>query len=274
MRKSRSIFCGMNRAIRAAGVEWDGEPQMTRPALERRPSVGSAPPVRRVSSLIRECGGHGRVPGPNRPRSASDAFRSQCRQTPPTGVRASPPRTTALALRDLTVDVPVVRNRPAGLSLAIQVDPTIDPTAVDSIRRAAELFVRVATDPELIREAFDTSVDRPEPMPAEFVMKDGKPVIDDYGHQVYTDDFRYFLSDRYRPRDPEAFATHVKSALSTPSGDPALLVVSRVTGDNWWGNGRIGYAVLKDFQLMRESPPQGYLYIGLRSDLLTTTNTN
>jgi hypothetical protein len=175
----------------------------------------------------------------------------------------------ALALRDLAAGAMIVADSGPRLTLAVQVDPTFDPPAADTVRKAVALFIRVAVDPEVVREAVESSIDRPEPMPAQFKMKGGLPEKDEYGHQVFTDDYKNLLADRYRPRDTESFTAQVRAALSGRNGDPALLVISRHTGGKWWGAGRIGYSVSPNYQLAREFPPRGYLYVSLCSDRLT-----
>ena len=81
-------------------------------------------------------------------------------------------------------------------------------------------------------------------------------------------DYAFLMTQRARPLDPEQFSTHLRNALTSPSGDPTVLVVSSYSGNVWWGGSYYGYFADPLQQLGRESPARGCLYIRLNIDKL------
>jgi hypothetical protein len=170
--------------------------------------------------------------------------------------------------RDLAVDATVVRNPRNGATLAVQLDPAFSAEARGTLLKAAQAFVDSALDRQVIRRAFDRSTLKPAPWPAEFVIKEGKPVLDALQRPTYTDAHGLIKVSRVRPDDALQFERHLHSVLVPAGPDPTLLVISSYRGNPWWGAGRYGFHANPAQQLARESPPQGYLYIRLNTDKL------
>jgi hypothetical protein len=176
----------------------------------------------------------------------------------------------SFTLRDLTADSFVVTDENTGTKLAVQIDPSFDESAKQTLKAAVPLYLRYALNDEVIHRAFEDSIDTPSPMPDIYQMKDGQPVVDEFGHTTYTKDYKFYLNTRPRPTDPLSFKQQLKEALSTPTGDPALLVISRYTGNVWWGGAYYDFFHNPTQQLPRLAPARGFLYIRLNSDKMKT----
>lgn len=179
-----------------------------------------------------------------------------------------------LAVRDLTANAPTVENCNDGTKLALQIDPDFEPRSRDTILKAAELFLKVALDETVIKKAIDSSITTPSPMPEMYEMENGAPKLDRFGNKVFTGAYAFYIQQRHRPDDVAAFRTHFKGALSSHEGDPALLVVSKYSGNVWWGGGYYDFFHDGKHQLSRLRPSRGFLYIRLNSDKLTEGQEN
>lgn len=175
---------------------------------------------------------------------------------------------SSLALRDLTADAICFSNQSKGTKLCLQIDPAFDPASKATLVKGAQLFLEFALDDHVIQDAFDQSVIDPQPMPDKYKTKEGRIESDKFGNQVFTDDYRFYLSTIPRPRDVASFKAQLHSALTSPNGDPALLAISRYTGGVWWGAGWYDFSLTSEFQLSRLAPVQGFLYIRLNADRL------
>ncbi|HST21754.1 MAG TPA: hypothetical protein VLR90_11580 [Blastocatellia bacterium] len=174
----------------------------------------------------------------------------------------------ALSLRDLTSDAICFTEQSQGTKLCIQIDPAFDAVSKETLTRGAQLFLKYALDDDIIRQAFSQSIAEPSPMPDKFEMKDGKPVLDSFGRQVFTSSYRLFLKSISRPTDVASFKAQLRAALSTPNDMPALLAISKYTGNVWWGGSWYDFFYANENQLSRLSPMKGFLYIRLNADKL------
>ncbi|MFN7948268.1 MAG: hypothetical protein U0Z53_23155 [Blastocatellia bacterium] len=175
-----------------------------------------------------------------------------------------------LALRDLTAEAPVFENQAAGTKLAIQVDPAFSEQARQTILNAARLFIEVALDDLSIRKSIETSTVTPPPMPEMYELIGDTPVQDVFGNKVYTPEYARYLQRRAKPESVGAFKQYLHHALSTSSGDPALLVISQYSGNVWWGGSYLDFYSDNLQQLSRLNPPAGFLYIRLNSDRMVS----
>lgn len=173
-----------------------------------------------------------------------------------------------LALRDLTADTITFEHLSENTRLALQVDPEFSQDARVTICDAAERFLTVALDDSVIQEAIDSSIDTPSPMPEMYELEDGSPKKDEFGNNVYTPGYAFYLRQRHRPKDVASFKSHFRQALSTPTGDAALLVISQYAGNVWWGGGYYDFYHQDVQQLSRLRPSRGFMYIRLNADKL------
>lgn len=174
-----------------------------------------------------------------------------------------------LALRDLTAVATTVENHTQGTKLALQIDTAFSDDARHTIRHAGELFLSVALDDSVIRKSIDSSIKTPAPMPEMYEMADGSSKKDEFGNKVYTPSYAFYVRQRHMPNDIESFKKHFQQALSTSTGDPALLIISQYTGNVWWGGGYYNFYHKDVQQLARLRPSRGFIYIRLNSDKLT-----
>jgi hypothetical protein len=132
------------------------------------------------------------------------------------------------SLGDLCEGACVVTDPGRGLALAVQIDPAFDEHARRTLVEAAQLFVRHALDDAVIERALAAA----------------------------------------RPPDAAGLAVQLRRALSARSGEPALLVISRYRGNDWWGGAKLNFFNDRTYHLSRVPPPRGYLYIRLNADRL------
>ena len=171
-------------------------------------------------------------------------------------------------VRDLIISSYVVSSPKNQVSLAVLIDPSFDPGVRTLLQDAALRFIEVAFDPEVIKKAFDRSTQQPSPMPAVYELKAGVPKVDEINRPVYSEDYAFYRQQRVKPASIEAFLLQLRNALTTPAGDPAVLLISRYSGDAWWGGGYNNFYAMPLQQLKREVPACGYLYIKLNADKL------
>jgi hypothetical protein len=176
---------------------------------------------------------------------------------------------TKFSIRDLSSGSSVINSPKTPVSLAVLIDPSFDPAAKKLLENAVLRFLEVAFDPQTIKKAYDRSTQRPSPMPEVYESKDGEAVVDDLQRPIYSENYALYLKQRTKPVSTEAFLTQLRNALTTPSGDRAVLMISRYSGDEWWGGGYNSFHASPLQQLKREVPSSGYLYIRLNSDKLT-----
>lgn len=173
------------------------------------------------------------------------------------------------AARDLAFGAYVATDAKTGTSLAVQFDPMLDEKTKDTLKKATSLFLSVALDAEVIKQALARSTATPSPMPPMYEMKDGKPVMDEVGRPVFTKDYNFYLTQRALPSSIDAFTKQLRDALSAPGGDSTALFISQYSGNVWWGGSWYGYFNSPIHQAGREKPSRGYLYIRLNTDKLT-----
>jgi hypothetical protein len=178
------------------------------------------------------------------------------------------------SIRDLIISSNVVTSPKTQLSLAVLLDPDFDPNTKAMLQDAALRFIEVAFDPVVIKKAYDRSTLMPSPMPEEYELKDGSPLVDEIDRPVYAENYAFYLTQRTKPASIEAFLLQLRNALTTPTGDPAVLMISRYSGDEWWGGGYNNFHSTPLQQLKREAPSCGYLYIKLNSDKLKKPEPN
>lgn len=175
--------------------------------------------------------------------------------------------------RDINRDLPTANNASEKTALCLVLDPKFTPEARKTISRAAELFLAVATDEDVIKSAFEDSIDNPTPIPAKFELDDsGKPKLDSYGNPIYSNPYDRMLQARNRPLGVQHFRAQLLESLNSESRDPTPLVVSSYEGDKyknkWWGGGYLGFYHSPSARLQREAPARGYFYIRLSEDRL------
>lgn len=170
------------------------------------------------------------------------------------------------AIRDLTAGLPIHSNFAEDMGLCVAVDPKFSDRSQALIQSAVDLLLQVAVDPLVIQNALDTSIAAPTPQPEMYQMKDGQPVLDRYGNKLFDAEYQFMRENRVLPPSVEFLQNQIKSALPGKKQGPGLLVVSHYTGNDWWGGGYYGFFSTDAFQLKREQPAQGYLYIRLNED--------
>lgn len=172
------------------------------------------------------------------------------------------------AVRDLARDAFAVRNPAYGIDLAVRMDPAFSPQASRTIRGALRRLMQVALDDDVIRTALARATALPAPVPGKYETREGQVVVDEAGRKVLTPAYAFFLRQRALPASAQDFAAHLKGALSSIDGDPALLVVSSYQGKQWWASAYTGYSTEPMHRLAREAPGRGYLYISINTDKL------
>lgn len=168
----------------------------------------------------------------------------------------------SLCIHDLTWDTTPLLNKELGLKLSVQIDPSFDDGIKKLLMLSAERYLKVALDEELIEAAIRESITNPEPMPPKYETTNGQ--------QVLTKAYKDYLKSRSKPRDVSSFRSHLRSALSGSSGEPALLVISRYTGNVWWGGAYYDFYHDPIQSLRREDPSQHFMYIRINSDRFKT----
>lgn len=163
--------------------------------------------------------------------------------------------------RDLAAGATLVKGEHSGIVMAVQIDPSFDPVAKNTIQQAISQLIDVILDPAVIKKAFELSTTTPSPMPEMF--EGGKKKTDPLGRPIFTSAYAEYLKYRAGPTNPEQFSTHLRNALTDFSGDPTLLVISRYTGNVWWGGAWHRFFINPIQQLSRNSPSRGYFYIRL-----------
>jgi hypothetical protein len=180
---------------------------------------------------------------------------------------------SAFSVRDLVRGAWMVEDD-AGRRLAVHIDPTFPKEMVDVIRRAAAIFLHLALDEEVIEKALDHSIIDPAPMPAQFEMKDGEAVKDELGVKVLTAEYRLYVRTISKPADLKTFKDHLSSALTTTDGIASVLIISRFSGNEWWGRAYFNYFHRGIQRLAELMPARGYAYIGLNPDRMTPQSAN
>jgi len=169
-------------------------------------------------------------------------------------------------VRDLAVGAFHAQNPRSRVALAVRIDPSFNPSTIATIQSAVERFLEVALDQDVINRAIERSTTTPSPMPDMFEIENGKRKLDEIGRPVLTSAHKLFLKLRVKPIDATLFSAELRNALAHASGEPALLVVSKYSGNPWWGTGYYNHFSDPVQQLGRESPPRGYFYIQLNSE--------
>ncbi len=170
---------------------------------------------------------------------------------------------------DLTRDQEVYANKVEGTQLCLRIDPWFSGEQQATIRKAAQLFMEVGTDPAVIQEAFEHSINEPRPFPAKYELDNkGEPKVDEFGHKIISDAYQNVLSMYTRPANVETFRKQLKRALGNDGDEPGLLMITYYTGDNWWGAGYIGGYQIPHLRLMRQAPDQGVLSIRFHGERL------
>ena len=176
---------------------------------------------------------------------------------------------TKFSIRDLILSSYVVTDPDSQISLAVLADPSFDPNMKMILQEAALRFIKVAFDPDVIKKALDRSTLLPNPMPAAYQSKNGMPLLDEIDRPIYSADYAFYLQQRIKPASVDAFLIQLHNTLEPASGDPAVLMISRYSGDAWWGGGYNNFHAIPLQQLKRDAPSSGYLYIRINSDKLT-----
>lgn len=170
------------------------------------------------------------------------------------------------SLRDLAVGSFIVKEPSSGIDLAVQIDPAFNAQSRATIQSAVSRFVKIALDPEVIKKAYERSTLTPTPMPEMFKLKDGKQEMDAIGRPEFTSNYAFYLKQRVRPTDPEHFTAHLRNAMVNSDGEASILVISKYSGNVWWGGGYYNYFSNPIQQVAREGPGRGYFYVRLNSD--------
>jgi hypothetical protein len=171
-----------------------------------------------------------------------------------------------LALIDIAKDAQIITSSNNELNLAIKLDPEFTEDAKKVIAQAAKIFLDVALNDDVIEESMKHSTSSPQPIPKMFDTK----AINNKSAQEYTPEYIEYNECRTKPISSAQFKTQMKYALTTPIGDPALIIISSYKGSSWWGGATYNYYYNTMQQLSRFSPSQGYLYMRLNTDSLKT----
>jgi hypothetical protein len=134
---------------------------------------------------------------------------------------------------------------------------------------AIGIFTEVATNDDVITEAFTNSIEFPAPMPKKYDSSRSNPD----SIRKYSDDYAFFLNCRAKPASVMQFKTQLSAALTSTTGDPALLIISSYSGNNWWGGSYYNYFNSTNQRLSKFTPLEGYLYIRLNTDSFMTKHT-
>ena len=150
-----------------------------------------------------------------------------------------------------------------GLNLSLQLDPNFRNQDKLVLSKAAKMFLEIALDDKVIFEAYQNSIELPTPVPRTY---DTTNTI----LKKFTDDYAFMLRNRTRPFSSQQFKIQLKDALTTQTGDPALLVISTYSGNVWWGGSWYNYFNSTSQHISKFSPTNGFLYIRLNTDSLLT----
>jgi hypothetical protein len=175
----------------------------------------------------------------------------------------------SFAVRDISIGAVEIAEPRSELRLAAHIDPEFTPGARSVIETGLRLLLRVALDPAVIQQAIDDSTTAPQPEPTDsekYEMENGTPKLDVFGNKVLTDFYSLYLTWRVRPADVATLQQTLRGALAAMNGDPAGFVISRYSGNAWWGGGFYDFVYKPDQQLERLAPARGYVYIRLNSD--------
>jgi len=171
-----------------------------------------------------------------------------------------------IPLRDLTSDGLSLTYEPQKLRLGVQIDPAFDAPSRKVLEEAARLFLTVAVDDDVIKDAWMNSSETPSPMPDMFQMEGGKPLLDSFGSKIFTQNYGNFLTSRQKPDSSESIKMCLTRVLSRPDGDRALLSISQYSGSVWWGVTYINFYGIPAYQVNSLSGPSGFLNISLNKD--------
>jgi hypothetical protein len=178
--------------------------------------------------------------------------------------------------RDISTGAFLANNPETGAFLAVRFDPEFGAENTKTLQAAVAQFLTVALDAAVIEQALSHSTAKPKPEPEKYEKKNDAVSLDKLMRPIFSEEQGYMLMGRVRPYSARSFATHLKSALSTETGEPRVLVISsfsgRVEDSPWWGRGKYDFLSDPSQQLQRESPPEGYLYIALNTDKFETTS--
>ncbi len=169
-----------------------------------------------------------------------------------------------LSLTDLEKGSQIISSA-ASLNLSLQLDPSFRNQDQVLLSKAAKIFLEIALDDKVISEAYQNSIELPTPVPKMY-----DTANTDVSIKKYTVDYAFMLRNRTKPFSPKQFKIQLKNALTTPTGDPALLLISTYTGNVWWGGSWYNYYNSTSQQLSIFSPTNGFLYIRLNTDSLLT----
>lgn len=167
---------------------------------------------------------------------------------------------------DLERNARKISSRKSGLALDVLIDPTFGKADQVTIERAVSKFLDVALDRGVIGQALARSSAAPQPMPQQYEIQDGKEKLDAAGRPVFTDGYKFYLSNIAKPASVDVFHEHLKYVLSPRAGKTPVLVISAYSGNIWWGGGYYGYFSDPIQVLRKEAPSEGYLYIRLNTD--------
>jgi hypothetical protein len=152
-----------------------------------------------------------------------------------------------------------------GVELVAQLDPTFEAAQKDTLRAAIPLFLEHATDADVLEEAMRQSVDAPAPLPSKYQeTSPGTPLLDDLGRPVFTDAYELFLRSYHRPSRASEVKRQIEASLRP--GQDNLVVLSRYSGNVWWGRSWYHFFHLQEQQLQYFAPARGFVYIGINSD--------
>jgi hypothetical protein len=168
-----------------------------------------------------------------------------------------------VARRDAVRLATIVTDPTSNRKMALFLDPQFSPDLQEVLKEAVSIVLRFATNDDIIGGALDASVERAEPFPSQTIIVDGKS-INNPAYQNY-------LQSKSKPHDSNEFKRDMANALSPDDGVLPLLVISRYSGNVWWGGAYYDFYNMSSQQLQRLRP-QGYFYIRLNSDRMTSTS--
>jgi hypothetical protein len=162
-----------------------------------------------------------------------------------------------LSLREIVRGATLVHETTSNRTIAVHIDPQFPADMRPVIEQAITIYLRLATNRDVVAKAMASSVEKPDPMPSEKGTAEGG----DSPNPLYIN----YLQSVQKPESEGLFIREVDAALSRSSVSPPLLVISSYRGGVWWGGGIYDFFRQPVFALSRIEPA-GFLYIRLNAD--------
>jgi hypothetical protein len=173
---------------------------------------------------------------------------------------------SALSVHDLTQDALRIKDTASGRGLAVQLDPSFSNDMRPILSSAVMLFLKHGLDDDVIDLALAHSAAEPDAVPLQYARSDGSPGPNSPMPNVVAPKLDPAHGSITKPRDRSSFRKHLSEAISDAEATPRLLVISRYSGNEWWGGAYQSFYHDPVQRLTARLPAQGYLYVRLNAD--------